>query len=213
MESVLRLKPPGPPGDVYVPNFHRRLRQSKPVALATTSTLVAGGLNRRRKPGNSIHWVSSNATTLSYVKIWIHAVWATHNRADCLTDAIVTAFCEHIKQNAADKGFFIDTINGYRDHMHVLMVLKSDNSIARQMQLIKGESSKWAKESGLLSADFAWESQYFAASVSGRAVPVVREYIKNQQAHHASVTFAAEFDHLIRSAGYTTDPPYGDELR
>lgn len=100
---------------------------------------------------------------MSYVKIWIHAVWSTENRVACLDADSVTALCSHIKDNAADKVFFIDAINGYLDHMHVLMVLKPDNSIAKQMQLIKGESSRWASDSGLLPHDFAWESQYFAA--------------------------------------------------
>jgi putative transposase len=60
------------------------------------------------------------------------------------------------------------------------------------MQLMKGESSKWASDTGLLPKEFGWESQYYASSVSGRNVPAVRAYIKNQQAHHASVTFATE---------------------
>lgn len=160
-----------------------------------------------------IFHLHQHASDLSYLKVWIHAVWATKNRVPCLDDETILRFCEHIRQNAADKGFYIDTINGYLDHMHVLMLLKPENSVPKQMQLIKGESSKWASDSGLVPPDFAWESQYYAASVSGRMVPAVREYIKNQQAHHASVTFATEFDHLVSSAGYSTDLPSGGELQ
>ena len=149
---------------------------------------------------------------MSYVRIWIHAVWATKNRVACLDTAIMSSLCDHIRSNARDKGLFVDTINGHLDHLHVLMLLKPEFSVAKQMQLIKGESSKWASDTRLLPSDFAWESQYYASSISGRSVPTVRKYIKNQQAHHASVTFATEFDHLVNSAGYSIDLPSGDEL-
>jgi hypothetical protein len=35
-----------------------------------------------------------------------------------------------------------------------------------------------------------------------RKVPTVRAYIKNKQAHHANVTFAEEFNHFQKGAGY-----------
>ena len=113
--------------------------------------------------------------------------------------------CEHIVLNADDKNIFIDTINGFAKHIHVLMLLNPVNSISRQMQLIKGESSIWANETGFIEEHFAWSAKYFAASVSGRKVPSVRAYIKNQQAHHANVNFEDEFNHFLKSAGYNAD--------
>jgi REP element-mobilizing transposase RayT len=117
--------------------------------------------------------------------------------------------CEHIVTNASDKGFFIDAINGYHEHMHVLMLLRPQNSISKQMQLIKGESAHWANETGFIQEPFAWADKYFAASVSGRQVPSVREYIKSQQQHHAKVSFAEEFNHFLNSAGYTAQLSQG----
>jgi len=142
---------------------------------------------------------------MSYVKIWVHAVWSTKNREPWLAGPNFQEMCEHIVVNAADKSIFIDTIIGYDEHIHTLMLLNQEYSIARQMQLIKGESSKWANKVGLIDAHFGWAVKYFAASVSGRKVPTVRAYIKKQQAHHANVTFAEEFDHFLKSAGYNPD--------
>ena len=78
---------------------------------------------------------------MSYIKIWIHAVWSTKNREPVLKYDILKRVCNHIQSNEKDKGIYIDRINGYDEHIHTLMLLKSDNSISKQMQLLKGESS------------------------------------------------------------------------
>lgn len=144
----------------------------------------------------------SKTETMSYVKLWVHAVWSTKRRQPWLAGANLNIMCEHIVQNAVDKGIFIDTIYGYDEHIHVLMLLSPEHSISRQMQLIKGESAHWANETDFINEKFAWSVKYFAASVSGRKVPSVRAYIRNQQTHHATTTFADEFNHFLKSAGY-----------
>ena len=103
---------------------------------------------------------------MSYIKIWIHAVWSTKDREPVLKPDILKQVCNHILSNSKDKGIYIDRINGYDEHMHVLMLLKYDNSISKQMQLLKGESAFWINKSGLLKNKFEWADKYFAASVS-----------------------------------------------
>jgi len=142
---------------------------------------------------------------MAYVKIWIHAVWSTKNRFPWLIGDKLLRMCDHIRENAAKKGIYIDTINGFDEHIHVLMILNAGNSIAKQMQLIKGESAFWANEIRLVEETFVWAAKYFASSVSGKKVPVVRRYIENQQQHHLQQSFKDEFAHFMRSAGYNPD--------
>ena len=47
-----------------------------------------------------------------------------------------------IKENAKKKEIYIDSINGHTEHLHCLFSLNGDMSIAKAMQLIKGESSE-----------------------------------------------------------------------
>ena len=49
----------------------------------------------------------------------------------------------HIKENALTKNVHIDFINGHIDHVHLLVSLNADQTIANTVQLIKGESSYW----------------------------------------------------------------------
>jgi len=65
------------------------------------------------------------------------------------------------------------------------------------MQLIKGESSFWINKHDLIKQKFEWQDEYFAVSVSESGIDKVREYIKNQEAHHHKKTFEQEYNNFI----------------
>lgn len=75
---------------------------------------------------------------MAYVKIYVHAVWGTKNRYPYLTSEIKRKVIDHIKENATTKQIHIDCINGANDHLHCLMALNADMSIAKTLNLIKG---------------------------------------------------------------------------
>jgi REP element-mobilizing transposase RayT len=104
---------------------------------------------------------------------------------------------KHIRENAIKKGIFIDFINGYNDHCHCLLSLGDDQTLRQIMQLIKGESSFWINKQGLLNEKFEWQDEYFAVSVSESLVDKVRNYIKNQENHHAHKSWENEYNELI----------------
>jgi putative transposase len=49
---------------------------------------------------------------------------------------------------------------------------------------------------------FEWQDDYFAVSVSESGVNQVREYIKNQEEHHAKKTFQEEYDEFMERYGF-----------
>ena len=70
------------------------------------------------------------------------------------------------------------------------------------MQVVKGESSYWINKNGLCRRNFEWQDDYFADGVSESLVRKVSEYIKNQEDHHQTRTFAEEYDLLIKEFGF-----------
>lgn len=70
------------------------------------------------------------------------------------------------------------------------------------MQLIKGESSYWINKQNLLKEKFEWQDGYFAVSVSESVVDKVRNYIKNQEAHHTHKTWENEYNEFIEKYGF-----------
>jgi putative transposase len=139
-----------------------------------------------------------NLIEMSFVNIWVHAVWGTKNRMEILDYDLRSMLCSHIKKNANEKGILIDTIDGYKNHLHALMSLHADMSISKQMQLIKGESSNWANKSGLFNRQLRWADEYFAASVSENNLEKVRAYIQGQEEHHRSLTFQEECNNFLK---------------
>lgn len=75
---------------------------------------------------------------MAFVKVMIHAVWGTKNREPYLTREIKPLVLKHIRENAREKKFFIDTVDGSTEHLHCLFGLNADMTIAKALQLIKG---------------------------------------------------------------------------
>ena len=134
---------------------------------------------------------------MSYAKIWVHIVWGTKNREPVLNKNARKLLFEHIKNNAKEKGIYIDFINGMPEHIHCLVALNADIPLSKILQLLKGESAFWANKEGLVKGKLEWAHEYFAGSVSESQVDKVREYIKNQEEHHRKITFKEEFDAFI----------------
>lgn len=135
---------------------------------------------------------------MPFLKIWIHAVWAVKNREPLLKSKYIRyqAF-QHIRQNAIDKKIHLDFVNGHVDHIHCLISLKQEQSIAKVLQLIKGESSHWINETHLCDSHFEWQDEYYAVSVSESIVDKVRDYIKNQEEHHKTKSFEQECEEFM----------------
>ena len=129
----------------------------------------------------------------------VHCVWATKYREEILLEEKRRLLIAHINENAKKKNLFIDTINGYTDHLHSLISLGADQSISKVMQLIKGEASHWANHERLFPGKLEWADEYYAASVSESQLQKVRNYIINQEEHHKKVTFQEEYDEFIKN--------------
>jgi len=122
---------------------------------------------------------------MSFVKIWVHLVFATKNRQPLLSKNFRFDLYNHIIKNCKEKDIFLQTINGYTDHIHCLISLGKDQNISKTTQLIKGESSLWINKNGFTDEKFSWQDDYFAVSVSESQVGAVINYIKNQEQHHS----------------------------
>ncbi len=127
----------------------------------------------------------------------IHAVWSTKNRYPFLTKEVKEKVMSHIKENAQTKQIFIDRLNGHTEHLHCLFGLNADTSIAKTLQLLKGESAFWINKQQLTASKFEWADEYFAVSVSESIVDKVRAYIDGQEEHHKKVTFSHEYEDFI----------------
>jgi putative transposase len=139
---------------------------------------------------------------MSYVRIWVHCVWGTKNRIRHFNKEMRPLITDHIKGYAKIKDIYIDKVSCVDEHVHCLISLNPDQSIAGVMQLIKGETSFWINKNKLTANRFEWADEYFADSVSDSHKDKVRDYILNQEIHHRNKTWQEEYEEFIELYGF-----------
>jgi REP-associated tyrosine transposase len=96
-------------------------------------------------------------------------------------------------------------IGGAADHVHALISLPATISLAKAIQLLKGNSSKWIHETFPKMRSFAWQQGYGAFSIGVSGINVMVSYIRNQSEHHRTRTFREEFIAMLHKHGFQCD--------
>lgn len=143
---------------------------------------------------------------MSYVRILIHAVWGTKARLPHFAGPVKNKVFDHIRENAKEKGMFLSEINGHNEHVHCLISLMAEQTMAKVMQLLKGESSYWINKQKVVSGKFEWADEYFAVSVSESQVERVRQYIRSQEEHHRKKSWGEEVEEFLNKYGFERIP-------
>lgn len=140
---------------------------------------------------------------MSWVRIWVHLVFSTKYQQPFLNafDLRKNVF-EHIAENAKEKEIWLDCVNGFTQHAHCLISLGKEQTISKIAQLIKGEASYWINKNNLTASKFAWQDDYWAASISESHLNKVRKYIQNQEDHHRIKTFDQEVEVFMKKTGF-----------
>lgn len=139
---------------------------------------------------------------MSWINIWVHLVFSTKNRMPFLhSKEIRYKVFRHIKENAEKKAICLDSVNGYKDHVHCLISLGKEQSISKISQLIKGESSYWINKNQIINTKFIWQDDYWAVGVSNSHIKQIRKYIHLQEEHHKKYSFTDEINNFIRKNG------------
>ncbi|MEM9480434.1 MAG: IS200/IS605 family transposase [Verrucomicrobiota bacterium] len=99
-------------------------------------------------------------------------------------------------------------IGGVEDHTHILCRFGRTISIADLLMNLKRDSTKWIKAEFQELNQFSWQAGYGAFSVSPGHLDALRAYIRNQEEHHATVSFQDELRRLCAKYGATIDERY-----
>jgi len=87
-------------------------------------------------------------------------------------------------------------INSVPDHIHILFRLSKNYALAKVVEEVKKQSSKWMKEKGVNG--FTWQIGYGAFSVSSSKVEVLTNYLSRQKEHHKIMTFKDEVEKFMK---------------
>jgi REP element-mobilizing transposase RayT len=137
----------------------------------------------------------------SFTNCLVHCVWSTKNREPFLNPDLRQRLWPYLGGIAKKNKIKALAIGGANDHVHILLSLPSTLSVAKAVQLLKGNSSKWIHETFPALRTFEWQEGYGAFSVGVSRIDAMVNYIRNQAEHHRTRSFREEFVTMLRKHG------------
>jgi REP element-mobilizing transposase RayT len=134
-------------------------------------------------------------------EIYLHFVWATHQRLPLITSDMEPHLYNVLIKQAECLGCKVLALGGLPDHVHLLLRMPAKRSPSELMQQIKGASSASARvnvrPTQRLSAEpFGWQDGYGVFSLSRSHLKRVVAYIENQKKRHASGKLWPEWEEV-----------------
>ena len=145
---------------------------------------------------------------MSYTQLIYHIVISTYKRERTLFEAHERELYNYMYGIARNRNVVVYRIGGMPDHVHLLVGLPSDLSVAKFVQELKSITSTWLQANSNFPAFNRWGKEYGAFTYSAKEKDVVINYIKRQKEHHRVTTFAEEYRRLIEEAGLEINDKY-----
>lgn len=144
----------------------------------------------------------------TYTQIQLQIVFAVRFRRNLIHKSWRDELYKYITGIVQNNNHKMLQIGGMPDHLHLFIGMRPSQSLSDLMRQVKGESSEWVNERGLVRHRFAWQEGYGAFSYATSEIPRVIRYIQNQEAHHAKKTFVEEYSKLLREFEIDYDDRY-----
>jgi len=144
----------------------------------------------------------------SYRQILYQIIFRTKNSQKTLKSEHSEKLFKYIWGIIKNKDCHLYRINGMEEHVHILTDLHPGIALADFIRDIKTASSVWAKASVYFPNFIGWADGYAALTYSYWDKEKLINYIKNQQEHHKTETFEAEYRRLLEDHNIIIDERY-----
>jgi putative transposase len=125
---------------------------------------------------------------MPFWRLYYHLIWPTKHRERLLSEAVELRLYPYLVSKAAENGVYVYAINGWYDHIHMVVAIPPKHAVADIVKRLKGASSHYLNNDARLLENFAWQRGYGALSVGERQRAIAEAYVRNQKQHHARQT-------------------------
>jgi len=118
--------------------------------------------------------------------IHCHLVFVTKYRRPALSEAVLIRCKTIMAEVCRESAVVLDEFNGEADHVHLLVRVPAAIALSNLVHHLKGRSSRLLRQqfSGHLRrylwGGHLWSPSYYAGSVGGAPITVLRQYIESQ---------------------------------
>ncbi len=134
----------------------------------------------------------------SLSKMYVHIIFHTKYNQPLIRPEIEDELFAYIGGIIKENSSVPIKINGTENHIHILTTMSKNIALAKFVEEIKRNSSRWIKTKGEAYYQFAWQGGYAGYSVSQSVVERVEKYIENQKEHHKVQTFQQEYVQFLK---------------
>jgi putative transposase len=135
---------------------------------------------------------------IEYNNLYTHFIFVTNNRMPAILEASRNRIEKYITGIVNNNDSKLYSIYANPEHIHLLISRSPKLSEEYISTIIAESSERFINENKLCAGKFAWQKSAAAFSVSKADVNKVCKYILNQPKHHHKITFAEEYEDLMR---------------
>ncbi len=139
----------------------------------------------------------------TYISSIFHIVFSTKERIALIGAELQPRLWNYLAAIARNHNVRVLAVGGTENHVHILLILSTDQKLADVVRILKCNSSRWIRET---DRRFGWQDGYGAFSVSPSQLPAVERYIARQAEHHQKRTFEQEFLAILQAANIRVEP-------
>jgi putative transposase len=142
---------------------------------------------------------------MPYTRLFYHLIWSTKNRLPLIIPELEQKLFPYIHQKANELDCKLLAVNGWEDHVHLVLEISPKLSVSDVVKRLKGASSHEFEE-------LFWQRGYGALTISERNLPAAIDYVNRQKEHHQEGNIYKKLERcddgsFVReeSIGYETD--------
>ena len=135
---------------------------------------------------------------IEYHNLYTHFVFTTLHRLPVIVEPARPRIEKYITGIVNNHDSKMYAIYANPEHLHLLVSGSPKMSAELLVTIVAESSENFINKNGLFPGKFQWQDSCSAFSVSKSDVDRVCKYILNQPQHHKKVSFAEEYDTMLK---------------
>ena len=125
---------------------------------------------------------------MPFWRTYYHLIWGTKFKNPSIQPDIEPRLYSYLINKSKELGVIVYEINGWVDHVHLIVSIPPKHSVSYVVKRLKGASAFDLNQSGALEDHFQWQRGYGVLTLGEKQRAFAEGYVHNQKEHHRQQT-------------------------